>query len=141
MARYAKQYAPELYSRKPILRLANPAPLCLDEHVQFSDLGATLLVENPEALIECFVVTSRGRYRGIVTGEALLRCKVALLQAREEELSRALDAANEASIALHQHLGFQPAGMIKEAGYKFGRWLDLVFYQKILSSPSHPTED
>jgi two-component system cell cycle sensor histidine kinase PleC len=99
LARYAKQYAPELYSRKPILRLANPAPLCLDEHVQFSDLGATLLVENPDALIECFVVTSRGRYRGIVTGEALLRCKVALLQAREEELSRALDAANEASRA------------------------------------------
>jgi len=99
LARYAKQYAPELYSRKSILRLANPAPLCLDEHVQISDLGATLLVENPDALIECFVVTSRGRYRGIVTGEALLRCKVALLQAREEELSRALDAANEASRA------------------------------------------
>jgi len=99
LARYAKQYAPELYSRKSILKLANPAPLSMDEHVQFSDLGATLLVENPDALIECFVVTSRGRYRGIVTGEALLRCKVALLQAREEELSRALTAANEASRA------------------------------------------
>jgi two-component system cell cycle sensor histidine kinase PleC len=99
LARYAKQYAPELYSRKPILRLANPSPLSVDEHVQFSDLGATLLVENPGALIECFVVTSRGRYHGIVTGEALLRCKVALLQAREEELSRALDAANDASRA------------------------------------------
>ena len=99
LARYARQYSPELYSRKSILRLANVTPLIVDEHVQFADLGATLLVENPDALIECFVVTSRGRYRGIVTGEALLRCKVSLLQAREEELSRALTAANEASRA------------------------------------------
>jgi two-component system cell cycle sensor histidine kinase PleC len=99
LARYARQYAPELYSRKPILKLANTQPLIVDEHVQLGDLGATLLVENPEALIECFAVTSRGRYLGIVTGEALLRSKVALLQAREEELSRALAAANAASRA------------------------------------------
>lgn len=99
LARYARQYAPELYSRKPILKLANPSPLIVDEHVQFADLGATLLVENPGALIECFVVTSKGRYRGIVTGEALLRCKLALLQAREEELSQALATATEASRA------------------------------------------
>ena len=99
LARYAKQYAPELYSRKSILKLATLTPLMVDEHVQLGDLGATLLVENPNALIECFVVTSRGRYRGIVTGEALLRCKLALLQARETDLSRALAAANEASRA------------------------------------------
>ena len=99
LARYAKQYAPELYSRKSVLKLANRTPLIVDADVQFADLGATLLVENPDALIECFVVTSKGRYHGIVTGEALLRCKVALLQAREEELSRALVAANEASRA------------------------------------------
>jgi two-component system, cell cycle sensor histidine kinase PleC len=99
LARYARQYAPELYSRKSILKLANLTPLIVDEHVQLGDLGATLLVENPDALIECFVVTAKGRYRGIVTGEALLRCKVALLQAREDELSQALTAANEASRA------------------------------------------
>jgi len=99
LARYARQYAPELYSRKSILKLANLTPLIVDEHVQFSDLGATLLVENPDALIECFVVTAKGRYLGIVTGEALLRGKVSLLQARELELSEALSAAHEASHA------------------------------------------
>jgi two-component system cell cycle sensor histidine kinase PleC len=99
LARYARQYAPELYSRKSVLKLANLAPLIVDEHVQFSDLGATLLVENPDALIECFVVTAKGRYLGIVTGEALLRCKVSLLQDREQELSDALSVAHEASRA------------------------------------------
>ncbi len=99
MARYAKQYAPELYSRKSILKLANTQPLILDHNVRIADLGATLLDENPDALIECFVVTSQDQYLGIVTGEALLRCKVLLLQAREAELSLALEAAKEGSRA------------------------------------------
>jgi two-component system cell cycle sensor histidine kinase PleC len=98
-ARYARQYIPELFARKPVLRLANTDPLIVDENVRVADLGATMVVENPEALVECFVVTSRGRYRGIGTGEALLRGKVALLQAQEAELRRALVAAHDASRA------------------------------------------
>ena len=30
------------------------------------------------------------------------------------------------------------AGKIVKAGYKFGRWLDLVFYQKLLDGPKQP---
>jgi two-component system, cell cycle sensor histidine kinase PleC len=98
-ARYAKQYIPELFSRKSILKLANSSPLVVDADVRLADLGATLLVENPDALIECFVVTRRGRYLGVGTGEALLQGKVKLLQAREEELSRALKAETRANAA------------------------------------------
>jgi two-component system cell cycle sensor histidine kinase PleC len=98
-ARYARQYVPELFSRKSILKLANRNPLVVDADVGVGDLGATLLVENPEALIECFVVTRRGRYLGVGTGQALLRDKVRLLQAREDELSRALKAETRANAA------------------------------------------
>jgi two-component system cell cycle sensor histidine kinase PleC len=98
-ASYAKQYIPELFSRKSILKLANGAPLVVDADVRLADLGATLLVENPEALIECFVVTRRGRYLGVGTGEALLQGKVRLLQAREDELSRALKSETRANAA------------------------------------------
>jgi two-component system cell cycle sensor histidine kinase PleC len=98
-AKYARQYVPELFSRKSILKLANPAPLIVDSEVRLADLGATLLVENPDALIECFVVTRRGRYLGVGTGEALLTGKVKLLQAREGELSRALKAETRANAA------------------------------------------
>ena len=90
---------PELFRRKSILRLANPAPLIVDEKVQVADLGATLLMENPDALFECFVVTRRGCYLGIGTGEALLRDKLRLLQAREQEFSRALKAETRANSA------------------------------------------
>ena len=41
-------------------------------------------------------------------------------------------ADNAASIALHAGLGFTETGRMPEAGYKFGRWLDLVFMQKLL---------
>jgi L-amino acid N-acyltransferase YncA len=40
-----------------------------------------------------------------------------------------IDADNAASIKLHEGLGFTKAGHFHEVGFKFGRWLDLVFLQ------------
>lgn len=51
-----------------------------------------------------------------------------------------IEATNAGSIALHESLGFTHAGTIREAGYKFGRWLDLSFYQLTLPSPAQPNE-
>ncbi|AEE96620.1 GNAT family N-acetyltransferase [Mahella australiensis] len=39
---------------------------------------------------------------------------------------------NEASIKLHRKMGFQTAGCIREAGYKFDRWLDVIYMQYII---------
>lgn len=43
-----------------------------------------------------------------------------------------ITAENEASLRLHEGLGFERAGVIRAAGWKFERWLDLVFLQKML---------
>ena len=43
-----------------------------------------------------------------------------------------IDADNAASIGLHQSLGFTLAGRFREVGFKFGRWLDLVFLERLL---------
>jgi L-amino acid N-acyltransferase len=40
-----------------------------------------------------------------------------------------IDADNVASIKLHESLGFVNVGHFYEVGFKFGRWLDLVFLQ------------
>jgi phosphinothricin acetyltransferase len=40
-----------------------------------------------------------------------------------------IDALNEKSIRLHQQFGFLEVGRLKEVGYKFDKWLDLVFMQ------------
>lgn len=66
-----------------------------------------------------------------------------MAQARRQEvhtLVGCIDAANAASIALHQRLGFQHAGTIREAAFKFGRWLDLAFYQRCLETPRDPVD-
>ena len=41
----------------------------------------------------------------------------------------AIEAGNEASIALHLKVGFEHCGNMKEVGTKFGRWLDLALLQ------------
>jgi len=51
-----------------------------------------------------------------------------------------IDASNVASIALHSSLGFRCCGTVREAGFKFGHWLDLEFWQLLLPTPEHPTD-
>jgi L-amino acid N-acyltransferase YncA len=40
-----------------------------------------------------------------------------------------IDSSNTASLRLHQYFGFVPVAHFKEVGFKFDRWLDLVFLQ------------
>ena len=51
-----------------------------------------------------------------------------------------IDASNTASIMLHEQLGFTYAGMMQQAGFKFGEWLDVAFYQLLLNAPEHPVD-
>lgn len=44
----------------------------------------------------------------------------------------AIDAENHDSIAFHEKFGFIKAGLIKQAAFKFDRWLDLQFVQLML---------
>jgi L-amino acid N-acyltransferase len=44
-----------------------------------------------------------------------------------------IDATNAVSLRLHEAHGFTQAACLREVGYKFARWLDLIFLQKILA--------
>jgi len=80
-------------------------------------------------------------HRGQGIGRILVRELIAAAQAQDYHmLIGGIEAANTGSIALHESLGFTHAGTVREAGFKFGRWLDLSFYQLILQSPSSPNE-
>lgn len=43
-----------------------------------------------------------------------------------------VDAQQDASLALHVSLGFETSGRLRQVGYKFGRWLDVIYLQKSL---------
>ena len=52
-----------------------------------------------------------------------------------------IDTSNTKSVTLHEKEGFVFCGLIKQAGYKFGKWLDLSFYQLILKTPKYPKDN
>jgi phosphinothricin acetyltransferase len=41
---------------------------------------------------------------------------------------------NEASVALHEKFGFEKIAHFKEVGYKFEQWVDVGYWEKILSN-------
>lgn len=45
----------------------------------------------------------------------------------------AVDATNEASLRLHARFDFREVGRFPEVGFKFDRWLDVVYLQRKLS--------
>lgn len=82
-----------------------------------------------------------GRYRGKGLGRMLLERVVGAAEAAgNKTMIGVIDAENGASIALHERLGFVRCGEIRHAGFKFGRWLDLVFYQRLLKGPESPVD-
>jgi phosphinothricin acetyltransferase len=79
------------------------------------------------------------RGRGI--GRLLLEAIIARARFQQyHTVIGGIDATNDVSIALHTRFGFQFCGRVQHAGFKFGRWLDLDFYQLILDTPAHPVD-
>ena len=72
------------------------------------------------------------------TGQGLGRGLLAELTAQAERAGvRKLiavigDSGNVGSIGVHRAIGFQPVGVLKACGWKFGRWLDVVLMDKAL---------
>ena len=81
------------------------------------------------------------RFRGQGVGRRLLE---AVISAAEDQdyhvMVGGIDASNAVSIKLHESLGFTSCGIVRHAGFKFGRWLDLAFYQLILKTPATPVD-
>jgi phosphinothricin acetyltransferase len=80
-------------------------------------------------------------HRGRGIGTALMHELIAA--AREQQyhvLVGGIDISNATSVTMHERLGFTYAGTVRQAAYKFGRWLDLGFYQLILETPENPVD-
>ncbi len=79
----------------------------------------------------------RGKGLGLVLMQRLIS---AALEQQYHVMVGGIDVSNQSSIALHKKLGFVLSGTIKHAGFKFGRWLDLAFYQLLLKTPEQPVD-
>ncbi|BCU78204.1 N-acetyltransferase family protein [Luteolibacter sp. LG18] len=77
----------------------------------------------------------RSDQRGKGIGQALMQALIKRARALGKHVMVAgIEAGNTSSIRLHEKLGFEQAGYLKEVGTKFGSWLDLVFLQLTLAS-------
>jgi phosphinothricin acetyltransferase len=72
--------------------------------------------------------TGKGLGRALMT-ELIARSKAAGLK---EIIAIIADKGAEASISLHESFGFKEVGRMGRVGFKFGRWLGTVMYQKSL---------
>lgn len=71
--------------------------------------------------------------RGCGIGKLLLAPLIeAARQRSAHAILAAIDASNEASIRLHAGFGFERVALLKEVGFKFGRWLDVVYMERLL---------
>jgi L-amino acid N-acyltransferase YncA len=74
--------------------------------------------------------SARGQGIGtLLLAELVSRCEA---QGARQMLAVIGDSANQGSIGVHRALGFEPTGVLRQAGWKFDRWLDVVLMQKAL---------
>jgi EAL domain-containing protein (putative c-di-GMP-specific phosphodiesterase class I)/GGDEF domain-containing protein len=79
--RYARPFFRELYGRRSCLMFANRQPLLVELNTAMEDLTPVLTAGDQRYLREGFIVTEHGRYRGLGTGQALVK---AVTEARVE---------------------------------------------------------
>lgn len=78
--------------------------------------------------------------RGQGVGTRLLKEILARASAMGKHVMIAgVDSENAASLRFLERFGFERAGHLREVGYKFDRFLDLVFLQYWLSAATRPT--
>jgi len=75
----------------------------------------------------------RADRRGSGVGTALMRVLLAKAAGLGKHVMIAgVDADNQASLQFHERLGFSRVAHFSQVGFKFERWLDLVFLQRFL---------
>src|SRR5436190_22556431 len=133
MARWFETKAKDKF---PVIGLENDA----GELMAFGTYGTFRAFPAYKYTVEHSVYVD-GRFRGRGLGKRVLQEVIAAAQGQGYHvLVGVIDASNSVSIRLHERLGFTHSGTIRQIGYKFGSWLDVAFYQLILSTPSNPVD-
>ena len=72
--------------------------------------------------------------KGNGAGKMLLQALIEIAKNQNiHTLIGGIDANNQGSIDFHSKFGFETVGRMNQVGYKFNRWLDLVWMQKTLN--------
>lgn len=107
-----------------------------DDVVGYASFGEWRAFDGYRHTVEHSVYVRRDQ-RGAGIGGALMLTLIERAEALGKHVMVAgIESGNHASIRLHERLGFEQTGHMREVGTKFGRWLDLTFMQLILRTGS-----
>jgi len=113
---------------------AHPAIVAVDgrEIVGFGSLSPYRDRPAYSTTVEDSVYVRRDRRGNGVGGRLLDELVVLAVTHGFHSVIGRIVGGHEASIALHRKCGFERAGIERQVGRKFGRWLDVVLMQKLL---------
>ena len=82
--------------------------------------------------VETTIYLEQG-HEGRGVGSTLYAALLPILRARGmHAVIGGVALPNEASVALHEKLGFEPVATFREVGFKHGRWVDVAYWQLLL---------
>ena len=150
-------YAPYVEETAITFEAVPPSPAEMAKRIAAAlDTHAWLVLEDAERLVgyayggqlnpraayrwscEVSVYVERGRRR-TGAGRALYDALLRRLAARGFCMAVAgMTLPNDASVALHRAMGFQPVGVYRRIGYKLGAWQDVEWMQRPLAAAGDP---
>ena len=129
-------YAAKMHGGYPVIGIVSHE----DELMGFASFGQFRAFPAYKYSLEHSLYVAR-RFRGQGVGRILLQEVIDIAaQQGYHTLIGGIDSENIISKELHRKFGFAFTGTIREAGFKFGRWLNLEFHQLLLSTPNDPQD-
>ncbi len=123
------------------MRLGYPVLVALDAAdgvIGYASFGDWRAFDGYRHTVEHSVYV-RSDQRGGGIGRALMLALIERARAIGKHVMVAgIEAGNAPSIRLHERLGFEHTGTLRQVGTKFGGWLDLTFMQLLLDERMEP---
>ncbi len=139
---FSRRFFRELYERKPISSVMEKSPLIVESTVGLDDLSAIIADEEERYLYEGFIITQKGKYMGISTGQRLIKEMTERKQAQLYHL-----AHHDPLTGLPNRLLFydrldQALTQADRTGKNLGvLFIDLDHFKRINDTLGHPMGD
>jgi L-amino acid N-acyltransferase YncA len=135
-AQMQQWFATKQQSGYPVMGLEDEAGMLLG----FASYGSFRNWPAYKYSVEHSVYVHKG-HRGQRLGQVLMHALIEAARAQGlHTMVGVIDRDNEGSKRFHAALGFSHGGTLRQVGFKFGRWLDIDFYQLLLDTPSNPID-
>jgi EAL domain-containing protein (putative c-di-GMP-specific phosphodiesterase class I)/GGDEF domain-containing protein len=102
LERFVRPFRKELFGRKPCSQLMDPSPFVVERDVSIQDLSGRLAQAEARHLMEGFILTDRGSYVGLGTGQDLMR-EMTRLQVRTARYANPLTLL-PGNVPINEHI-------------------------------------